>query len=313
MGAMMTGHDQPGVSQALQEARSRSAAEIRRLYEPYYEQLLRLNSLTRESIERRDSPENVYRWLVELDCGCITDALTTGYSAAHVPMEELRPADCIFQRMLGSRESGMSTDNILLFGWKVSWKYSARQEGYAWCSGHSDTKPFREIVEWVERKDRPRYYSDRLKKDIGPYASWVVRLSCGHYAHSVVTDVDWRPEHGHAVQADFVAKIRQRLGSEEIGDETRELLEWQLALQGTEPQEREECPDCAYTRAIVGCRPIGPLARPKSPSRPPSHSALTRRLNAAEANIGRLREQLAQAEEEAARLRQQRDRTPPTL
>jgi len=35
---------------------------------------------------------------------------------------------------------------------------------------------------------------------------------------------------------------------------------------------------------------------------------VTRRLNAAEANVARLREQLKQAEQEAARLREDRDK-----
>jgi hypothetical protein len=93
----------------------------------------------------------------------------------------------------------------------------------------------------------------------------------------------------------------------------RELLEWTIVMQRTEPQNREECSYCVYMRRIVGYRPIGPLARPKpppkprEPQQPPSRRTLTRQLNAAEANISKLREQLAQAEQEAARLRHERD------
>jgi hypothetical protein len=59
---------------------------------------------------------------------------------------------------------------------------------------------------------------------------------------------------------------------------------------------------------------VGPLARPKAPAKPkgppqpPSRRTLTRRLNAAEANVARLREQLAQAEQDATRLREDRDK-----
>src|ERR1700733_7079075 len=82
----------------------------------------------------------------------------------------------------------------------------------------------------------------------------------------------------------------------------------------TEPQSREDCPTCAYTRRIVGYRPVGPLAKPKpapkpkEPPKPPSRRTLTRRLNAAEANVARLRGQLAQAEQEAGRLREERNK-----
>jgi hypothetical protein len=267
----------------------------------------------RDFIEQRDAPTQCYRWLVELDCGCVTDALTAGHFAAHVPIDQLRPVDCVFERMLGDDKSGACRENVLLFGWGVRWKHSNRREGWAWCADHDDAPPIREIVEWVERKQCPGYYSDRLQKDMGPYGSWLVKLSCGHYVQPVVTEVEWRPEQGHRELPDFVAEIRQRLESGDLRDKTRKLLDWSLALYGTEPKVREECPDCAYVRRIVGCRPIGPLARPKlppkpkEPEKPPSRRTLTRRLNAAEADVSRLREQLGQAEQEAAHLRQQRD------
>jgi hypothetical protein len=209
-------------------------------------------------------------------------------------MEELRPVDCVFERMLGDRDSSASTDNVLLFWWGVRSKYSNWREGYGWCAGHGDKLLVQQITEWVEREQRPGYYSSRLEKEVGPYARWVVKLSCGHYAYHVVTEVDWRPEDGYRERPDFAAKIRRRLESNDINDETRRSLEWSIAMHGTEPQMREDCPYCVYMRRVVGCRPVGPLARsnPKEPHKQPSRRALTRRLNAAEANVGRLREQL---------------------
>lgn len=311
----MAGQDRPTSSTALMGAKPRPAAEVLRLYRPYYEDLLRYNASQREFIEQRDAPTQCFRWLVELDCGCVADALTTGHQAAHVPMEELHPASCVFQRMLGSRESGASRDNVLLFGWGVTWRYSNWREGYAWCSGHGHETPVREITDWLEREERSGHYSADLGKEVGPYAKWVVKLSCGHYAHHAVSEVDWRPEDGLTERIDFVTKIRQDLESQDLDEKTRRTLEWMLATHGTEPQSRDDCPVCAHTRRVVGCQPVGPLARPKRPSkpkeadRPPSRRTLTRRLNATEANVAKLREQLAQAEKEAARLREERDQT----
>jgi hypothetical protein len=309
----MADQDQPPLSTALTGAKPRPTAEVLRLYTPYYEELLCYNASNREFIEQRDAPAECFRWLVELDCGCVTDALTTGHLAAHVPMVELYPGKCVFQRMLGSRESGASQDNVLLFGWGVTWKYSNWREGYAWCSGHGNETPVREITDWLEREERPGHYSAHLGQQVGPYAKWVVKFSCGHYCHHAISEVDWRPEHGYTKRTDFMTKIRHKLASEDLDEKTRQTLEQTLATCGTEPQSRDDCPVCAYTRRIVGNRPVGPLARPKPPPKPrkaqapPSRRTLTRRLHTAEASVSSLREQLAQAEQRAARLRDERD------
>jgi hypothetical protein len=310
----MTGTDQPSLSAALMQAKPRSAAEALRLYKPYYEDLLRLNSSKREFIAKRDAPEQVFRWLVELDCGCVTDALTMGHRAAHVPMDELYPSNCVFDRFLENGKSGASKQNVLLFAYGVSWEYSNWSKGYAWCAGHGDDLPMRDIVAWLERKERPSFYSKDSGKELGPYAVWTVKLSCGHYDYHAISGIDWQPEQGYAERADVVMKIRDRLASQDLDEKARNQLEWALAFQGSEPQAKDGCPYCVYMRRIVGCRPIGPLTKPKPPSRPkeppqpPSRRTLTSLLNATEANVLKLREQLAQAELEAARLREDRDK-----
>ncbi|HUB37802.1 MAG TPA: hypothetical protein VMA72_03020 [Streptosporangiaceae bacterium] len=311
---MTAAASEPGLSPALIEAKPRPSTGVLRLYKPYYEDLLRYNFSSRDFIERRDAPEQCFRWLIELDCGCVTDAVTSGHQAAHVQMEELSPADCVFERFLESGKSGASKENLLLFSWGVSWKYSNWDNGYAWCAGHRDDLPVREITEWVERTQRPGHYSEYLGKELGPYASWVVKLSCGHYEYHAMSEVNWRPEQGYAEQADLVAKISRDLVSEDLDAKTKKALERMLVMRSTEPQSREECRYCVYMRRVVGCRPVGQLAKPKPHAKPeespqpPSRRTLTRRLNAAEANITRLRDQLAQAEHAAARLREERDK-----
>jgi hypothetical protein len=129
-----------------------------------------------------------------------------------------------------------------------------------------------------------------------------------------MSEVDWQPTQGYTEQTDLVAKISRDLVSEDLDAKTKKALERMLATRSTEPQSGEECRYCVYMRRVVGCRPVGqlakpkPQARPEEPPKPPSRRTLTRRLNAAEANITRLREQLAQAEQDAARLRDERDK-----
>ena len=168
----ITEQDEPVLSSALLEARPRPAAAVLRLYTPYFEQLLRYNLSNREFIEERDSPEQLFRWLIELDCGCVTDALTAGYVDAHVQMDELLPSNCVFERFLGRSESGASTDNVLLFSFGVTWKYSNWIKGFAWCAGHGHDAPVRDIVEWLERKERPSFHSKYTEMEVGPYAGW---------------------------------------------------------------------------------------------------------------------------------------------
>jgi hypothetical protein len=216
--------------------------------------------------------------------------------------------------VLGERQERRQQGQRAAFAYGVNWEYSNWDKGYAWCAGHGDDPPIRDIADWLERKERPSFYSKDSGRELGPYAVWTVKLSCGHYDYHAISGIDWQPEQGYTERTDVVTKIRDRLSSSDLDEKTKKQLQWVLAFQGTEPQAKDDCPHCVYTRRVVGCRPIGPLAKPKPPGRSkeppklPSRSTLTRRLNAAEANVARLLEQLKQAEQEAARLREDRDK-----
>jgi hypothetical protein len=82
---------------------------------------------------------------------------------------------------LGNGRSGASKDNVLLFAYGISWGYSNWDKGYAWCAGHGDDLPMRDTAEWLERKEHPDVHSKDSGKELGPYAVWTVKLSCGHY------------------------------------------------------------------------------------------------------------------------------------
>ncbi len=134
----------------------------------------------------------------------------------------------------GRGKSGASEDSVLLFAYGVSWQYSNWDKGYAWCAGHGDDLPMRDLAEWLERKERPSFYSKDLGKELGPYAVWTVKLSCGHYDYHAISDIDWQPEQGYTERTDVVTKIRDRLASQNLDEKAKKQLQWSLAFQGTE-------------------------------------------------------------------------------
>ena len=302
-------------SQALARARPRTAAAILKLYRPFYEDRIRHMSNFREAIpdvverfRQREAPEQCYRWLIELDCGCITDAITIDHNAAHVPMDELYPTECVDNTWhLRPGESLTARDSVIQLHRDWNAPYSNTRKGYVQCSEHERIYPIREITEWIEGKDNPAFIAEDGTEH-EPYGSWTVKLSCGHYDQAVITPVGWKPKDGHAPRD--VTDIERRLASEDLDDEIRAGLEESLVMLEYTPSKRDQCWYCVWMRRIVAYRPVGPLVRPKPEPKPPSRASLTRRVNAAEANAARLREQLAEAEAEAGRLRKLRDDAP---
>lgn len=134
--------------------------------------------------------EDMFRWRVMLECGCVDEVLTLG--------QDRYP------------DQGSSTDPLSGYRLPV---------GQYWCrSDHETPKPFRDIVEWVRRKVRefppdpeepqhgldPETWAKIRHPEPHSSAFWTVRLSCGHFTDSVVTDVEWKPEVGPK----FVTKKR---------------------------------------------------------------------------------------------------------
>lgn len=76
------------ITDKLAKAIPRPAAEVLAEYEAYLVKYLALNRWESEFARNQDAPENKWRWLVELDCGCITEALTDGED--HLPTDVRR-------------------------------------------------------------------------------------------------------------------------------------------------------------------------------------------------------------------------------
>ncbi|KIZ14885.1 hypothetical protein [Streptomyces natalensis] len=231
-----------------------------------------------------------YRWRVQLDCGCINEVLTLG--------EECLPSDRQWR------------------GPECEWL----QKGQMLCV-HDDAPPapYRDIVEWGERRKRtfpadpaePRDGIDpetwALIRHDEPHTSafWKVKLACGHITDVIAPDLEWKPEEGpHRCSAKRVAEMTKEFeefwASNPTGHAPREHDHMRRMLSQGWPSPEPECLcyTCCYVHWIVADQRVGWLipreAEPerRQPQKPPTRAGLERRLRQAEAEAARLRDQL---------------------
>jgi hypothetical protein len=241
-------------------------------------------------------PDRVYRWRVQLDCGCIKELFTWG--------EDQLPTEATYQ-----------CDHVY---------YSKLQPGQTFCDNQEHTRPqlYREIIDWEQRREvtfppdpvEPRDEFDpeiwvKIRHD-APHTSafWRVRLVCGHRSE-VCTDANWKPEDGpRHVSAErlqeMTAEFEEFWAAQPGVEDDREVAHHRrmLAQGWPRPQTEETCFACCRVRGIVACERVGwlvpPKPKPKEPRlpRPPSKESLQRSLQRAEKRAARLREQLARLE-----------------
>lgn len=319
-------------------------------YQRYYKELLRLNprdkqleeSLRRASpsylgLEEREAPERRYRWRVELDCGCVTEALTRG--------KEHEPTDgSSHQLFKGGLVSASRHAFVVDAGSRTFHRFGDTEvrtdtPGYLRCAGHGrEHHPWRKITKWADRREgfvepwpadpadcwwwpkgpsgwwkkhgansSEELYERRRDKEGHTYAGWSVLLSCGHLKHAwCIDDLDWRPEHGHKPNAKEAEHRRRAL--EEKGSKWPEWMrseyETRLAEGWLEPPSMDDCNDCVWNRRMVSWKPIGRLTW-KGDSAHPSRAAANRMLQDAEIRVAEAEEALARAKAIAARLREE--------
>jgi hypothetical protein len=235
-------------------------------------------------------PEKVFRWRIELDCGCIHEVLTSGRERLPVDARwrDWRPAD-------GRLPAGQFV---------------------CWHEGASHRGPYRAITEWGDRKDDrppdpvepPERWADlgpefwaRFRRD-RPRAVWSVTLSCGHTTTVTVDDLAWKPADGpvrREVTPDELAKEFARLdegGAQGVDNKLVEHAKRWWADGCPEPGIEAACHTCTVARQIVAYQPVGWLAQPKQKpkvARPPSRETVKRQLREAERQVAALQEQLA--------------------
>lgn len=232
--------------------------------------------------------DTFYRWRTQLDCGCISEALTRGETDLPVDRQWREP---------GHR-------GVLPKGQVICW--------------HDDDPPapYQDVGEWGERRERT-FPADPVKPPDGidpkiwsvlrhdePHSSafWSVTLSCGHHTEVCVSDMAWRPEDGwrhvkpERVQQ-MTAEFEDLWASDPPGQDERERRHYQrmLAQGWPSPAPEELCYTCPHVRLIVAYQHAGWLVPPKpEPKRPapPSRASLTRRLQQVEREAEQLRSQL---------------------
>jgi len=224
--------------------------------------------------------EKLWRWRVQLDCGCVTERLTRGADRAPV----------------AGREEDIYTGEKLLPGQLV-------------CAKHKDPKPYRTVLEYISWEEMTLPAStgaDELpaalrRDEPETKASWKVRLCCGHIG-TQLTELSWRPGDGFPGQAGFDTPHKRADAhgrfEEARGDiDPQELEHWHrmIDLGWPEPAPEDACQACSWAKTIVAYERVGPLVRPPrtaTPRKGPAKSTLTRRLREVEAEAARLREQL---------------------
>lgn len=276
-------------------------------------------------------PEKTYQWRVQLDCGCVRDALTSHhtddkpadkverlgelastYHFAHVRPSEREIAEAREQagkeaeRAARAKVTGteMPDEPELpsIFG-EATLKAGQLVCEDPGCPDYRRRGPVRDITEWVRLRDNP-FVMEPLELDgetirgAREYAVWDVVLSCGHFAQEH-TAPGWKPEDGHPQRKRKTQRpLQDVLDIIAQGDPDEEAY-WRRRYDENHPYPTPftRCHTCACIRTITAYQRIGWLAPRKSQS-PPKPIKVNRKT---------LERRLAKLEAEAAQLRQQID------
>lgn len=210
------------------------------------------------------SPEKLYRWRFQLDCGCVRETLTYG--------DKKLPTD------------GQWTDG----------HGRPLPVGQVFCVEHKDDRPapYREIVKWGTSKLRDfeadpeepaDWCSDKAtwqqvrRKEPTTSAFWTVTLSCGHDDEVCVGDVDWKPGDAPRLvsrkrQAELRAESEEYYASHppenERDKQERDHDQSYVEQRCPWPDPEHQCYSCLWARSIVACQRVGWLAPPPKPTAP---------------------------------------------
>jgi hypothetical protein len=241
-------------------------------------------------------PEKLYRWRIQLDCGCITETLTYG--------DQKVPADNQWTDGHGRRLPA----------------------GQVICVQHDEDRPapYREIVKWGTSKLRefeadpvePEDWCDDQelwlkirREEPTTSAFWTVTLSCGHQDEVCVGDVDWKPgDEPHRVSPERQAEIRgeseeyyaSHPAQTERDRQERDHDQRYVDLACPRPDPEHQCYSCRWARSIVAYQRVGWLMPTPKPTAPPTPEQVAekatkeaqrraRRIEKLEAELAKLR------------------------
>jgi hypothetical protein len=274
-------------------------------------------------------PEKTYQWRIQMDCGCVRDAVTRHhtddkpadkverlgelagtYYFGHVqPSErEIRDAEERANRhAVEAARAKVNGSDLPEESERPSIYGKARlRGGQLLCHDPKCTRyrshggPVRDIVEWVRLRDK-LYVSEPLEIDgetirgAQDYAVWDVVLTCGHFKQEH-TSPGWNPKNGPAHRNnDKRRALDEVLEVIAKGDPDEEAY-WRrmYAENHPDPAPFTRCHTCACIRTITAYQRVGWLATKKALPKPtpPPRKTLERRLRKIEAEAAQLREQL---------------------
>jgi hypothetical protein len=233
-------------------------------------------------------PENIYRWRVQYDCGCIDEQLATN--------------DTVEWLLAHSHTDPLSRQPLP--GGQFLCEKSAREH-------KGSPEPEQLIVGWIDREvkdfppdpvEPPELWTDDpemwalVRQDTAhSSAFWTVILACGH-VETMVTNLDWvfgQPPH-------FVTE--QRAGEmaaelETMPDDDHKRKQMRLVkARYPRPAPWLACTMCTWVKSLVAYERIGWLVPPPKPPRKPRRQRSCEEI---------LHEQVKRTERELARLRRE--------
>ncbi|MDQ1247248.1 MAG: hypothetical protein QG597_1618 [Actinomycetota bacterium] len=231
-------------------------------------------------------PEDIFRWRIQFDCGCIEERMTTTDDP---------------QALLEKSDTDWRTGEHLLPG-----QYLCRR------SDHSHNAcPVRDIASWDERDgeqdlpadpvDPPDWWGDESTDKWAAYrkgprrlATWKATLTCGH-KFTTLMEVGWAPEQGLTrATPERLAEMRVGLAQAYAPDSIPGKYVRQLDAGWPQLYHHLDCDVCRDVRRPVAYQPLAWLIPPPPRPRKPRRQKTPEEC---------LRAELAKTEREAKRLR----------
>lgn len=274
-------------------------------------------------------PEKTYQWRIQLDCGCVRDAVTRQHSddkpadkverlgelaeTYHFglvkPSErEIREANeqAGEHAVQAARAKAVGTDAPEEPKRPSIYGKAHLGAGQLLCFDPKCARyrafggPVRDIAEWIRLRDN-RFSSEPLEIDgeiilaAREYEVWDIVLSCGHFDQER-TEPGWKPDDGPVHRENPNRRpLDEVLDEIAQGDPDQEDY-WRrmYADNHPDPAPFTRCHTCARIRTITAYQRVGWLARKKPPvkRKPPPRKTLERRLLKLESDAAQLREQL---------------------
>jgi hypothetical protein len=262
---------------------ARSADEVMEDYRQYRS---RLNPVLAPLLV--PDPENIYRWRVQYDCGCIEEQLATNDNV---------------EWLLAHSHTDPISRQRLPAGQFLCEK-SARKH-------KRSPEPEQLIVGWIDREvkdfppdpvEPPELWADdpeiwALVRQTTAHSSAfrTVILACGH-AETMVTDVDWvfgQPP--HFVSEERAGEMAAELETMPDDDHKRKQMRL-VKARYPRPAPWLPCTMCTWVKSLVAYERIGWLVPPPKPPRKPRRQRSREEI---------LHEQVKRTERELARLRRE--------